>query len=441
MSKRLFSFAAVCTLTIFCALPALCQFGALEGDVKDAEGKPLVGALITLDRTDIKGHYQVKTDKKGHYYHGGLPLGTFRVSLKQGEQVLMFFDGVRIRPGDPMVVNFDLKVEQQRQQAVQAGVLSPTAPSRPGQQDVPKLSKEQLAKIQEEQTKRESARKKSEQLNTKFGSGVEALKLAQFAQRAVERGGFLASEAEAPKLALVAGITLPPGGGLVRLTPEQRPVVESFRNENLQTSVTDLEAAAQLDASQHVIFANLGEAYVNLARAKSGEERKQALAKSHEAYQKAIALKPDDASYHNNYGLALANAGMIPEAQAELSKAAQLDPANAGRYYYNLGAVLTNIGKVDEAADAFRNATKTDPNYADAHYQLGIALSSKAQLDSKTGKIAPVPGTVEELQKYLELQPDGPYAEAAKALIQQFGATVETVIKQQKPTPATRKKQ
>ena len=31
-------------------------------------------------------------------------------------------------------------------------------------------------------------------------------------------------------------------------------------------------------------------------------------------------------------------------AQAELTKAAQLDPPNAGKYFYNLGAVLVNTG-------------------------------------------------------------------------------------------------
>ena len=385
MSKRLFPLGVACfVLALLCALPARAQFGALEGDVKDVEGNPLVGAIVSIDRTDIKGHYQVKTDKKGHYYHGGLPLGTFRVTLKQGEQTLMFFDNIRLRLGEPQTINFDLKAEKQRQEAVQAGVISSNAPARPGQAEAPRLSKEQLAKIQEEQKKRDSARQKVEQLNTKFGSGMEAL-----------------------------------------------------RTKNCDQAVTDLSAAAEMDTSQHVVFANLGEAYVCQSRSKSGDERKQALAKAQESYQKAIALKPDDASYHNNFGLALATAGMVAEAQAELNKATQLDPTNAGRYFYNLGAVLTNTGKNDEAAEAFRNAIKADPNYADAHYQLGIALSGKALLDPKTGKIIPVPGTLEEFQKYLELQPSGPYAQAAKDLMQQLGGTLETVIK---PKPASQRK-
>jgi tetratricopeptide (TPR) repeat protein len=108
-----------------------------------------------------------------------------------------------------------------------------------------------------------------------------------------------------------------------------------------------------------------------------------------------------------------------------LTKTAQLDPSQAGRAYYNLGAVLVNTGQLDPAADAFRKAISIDPNYADAHYQLGISLMGKATT-SAAGKITPAPGTVEEFQKYLELQPNGPNAETAKAMLAQLGETVQT---------------
>ena len=55
------------------ACSALAQTATLQGDVKDANGQPLKGAVIKFDRTDIKGHYQVKTDKKGHWLYTGLP--------------------------------------------------------------------------------------------------------------------------------------------------------------------------------------------------------------------------------------------------------------------------------------------------------------------------------------------------------------------------------
>ncbi len=58
------------------------QTTTLEGDVKDQNGQPLKGAVIKLDRTDIKGHYQVKSDKKGHWLYTGLPVRKVRRLLR-----------------------------------------------------------------------------------------------------------------------------------------------------------------------------------------------------------------------------------------------------------------------------------------------------------------------------------------------------------------------
>ncbi len=199
-----------------------------------------------------------------------------------------------------------------------------------------------------------------------------------------------------------------------------------------QTAATELEAAAQADPTQHVVFAQLAEAYAGLGRTKRGDESREAYKRAIETYEKAIALKPDDASYHNNYGLVLVAAGDLQKGQEELGKAAQLDPANAARYYFNLGAVLTNSGRGKEATEAFRKATETNPNYGEAWYQLGVSLLSEAKLDEKTGKTTAAPGTIEALQKYLELEPSGPHSAEAKGMIDMLSATVQTEIKSEK---------
>ena len=50
---------------------------------------------------------------------------------------------------------------------------------------------------------------------------------------------------------------------------------------------------------------------------------------------------------------------------------------------------------------------------------------NKVTLD-KDGKMQAPPGTVEALQKYLSLKPDGADAEGAKAILEQLGSTVQT---------------
>jgi tetratricopeptide (TPR) repeat protein len=94
-------------------------------------------------------------------------------------------------------------------------------------------------------------------------------------------------------------------------------------------------------------------------------------------------------------------------------------------YYFNLGAVLTNAGKYDDAVAAFDKSIAADPNKADAYYQKGVNLLGKAKLGSD-GKMQAPPGTAEAFNKYLELQPEGPYAQPAKDMLASIGAKVET---------------
>ena len=180
-----------------------------------------------------------------------------------------------------------------------------------------------------------------------------------------------------------------------------------------------------MDPKQVVIWARLADAYMQSGATKTGADQQAAYDKGLEAFNKAIELKPDDAAYHNNYALALVKAKKIPEAQAELTKAAQMDPTNAGRYYYNLGAVLVNAGQNEPAGQAFKKAIDLDPNYADAQYQYGMYLLGLAKITPE-GKVIPADGTKEALQKYLDLKPTGPFAESAKGALASIEGSVAT---------------
>src|SRR5579863_1606131 len=90
---------------------AWAQITAIEGDVKGADGKPVQGAQILIERKDMKGTYKgAKTDKKGHYIYNGLPSGTYDVSVLIDGQVKQHTDGVHTTlANSPVPVNFDLK--------------------------------------------------------------------------------------------------------------------------------------------------------------------------------------------------------------------------------------------------------------------------------------------------------------------------------------------
>ena len=79
--------------TLFLALTSFAQITAMEGDVKGEDGKPLVGAMIKIVRTDIKGNYNVKTDKKGHFFYNGLPIGQYNVTVEVGGKEIAYHFG------------------------------------------------------------------------------------------------------------------------------------------------------------------------------------------------------------------------------------------------------------------------------------------------------------------------------------------------------------
>ncbi len=367
---------------LFCAIAGFAQTSAVEGDVKGQDGAPLKGALIKIDRQDIKGHYQVKTDKKGHYFYGGLPLGKYKITLEVDGKDVDWVNGVQTHPGDPIDNNFDLHARAQQQQA-----LSKAADSGTLSKDAARgMSPEEKAAFDKATKERAEMKAKGKALNDAFNAGKDASNAKQYDVASTQFA-----------------------------------------------KAVDL-AADQPPETKAVILANLGDAEIALAKTKTGPEHDDALNKGLDAYKKTLELK-DDAGVHNNYALALAQAKKFDEAQAELAKAAQLEPANAGKYYYNLGALLVNNGQTEPAGEAFKKAIDADPKYADAQYQYGIYLIGKAKLGTD-GKYEPVPGTREAFQAYLDLKPDGKDAESAKAMLASLSGAVDTSYQ----NPAAKKK-
>jgi len=364
------------------ALAASAQTSSIAGEVKDYDGKPLKDAWVKIDRTDIKGNYKVKTNKKGEYFHAGLPLGTYNVSLEVDGKVVDSMKGVRTKLGDPIPINFDLQTQKKANEATAAA----NSAGQLTKEQERGMSADDKAKMDKAMKEREQALAKNKALNDAFNVGVEALKQQKY-----------------------------------------------------DDAVTSLSKASEMDPKQHVVWAQLADAYLGQAKSKTGDEQTALMNKGFEAYGKAIELKPDDAGYHNNYALALARGKKFPEAQAELTKAAQMDPPNAGRYYFNLGALLVNNQQLDAAGEAFKKAIDADPNYADAYYQYGIFLVSRAK-NTADGKIIPEPGTKEAFDKYLQLKPDGKDADSAKAMIAMIGGGIQTEYKNPDAKEAPAKK-
>src|SRR5215813_1825468 len=107
--KHLLSVFAGCALIAIASLTATAQTGRFEGDVVKADTKePIVGAEVQIERTDIKGSYPVKTDKKGHFLHAGVPyVGTYTIIVSAPGCQTDFVQNVRGSQTEP--VKFELR--------------------------------------------------------------------------------------------------------------------------------------------------------------------------------------------------------------------------------------------------------------------------------------------------------------------------------------------
>lgn len=364
---------------------SLAQVTAISGEVKGEDGKPLKDAVIKIVRTDIRGNYKCKTNKKGEYYYGGLPLGNYNITLEVDGKDVDVANNVRTTLGDPRSVPFDLQTIKRRQAALSKAAETGKLTAEQARE----LSPEARAQLEKQVKEKQQALAKSSALNAAFNTGMQALQAKQY-----------------------------------------------------DVAVESLKKAAEVDEKQHVVWAHLGDAYLGLAGQKTGAEKDTLTAQGIEAWNKAIALQPSDAGYHNNYALALARSGKFPEAQAELQNAATLDPPNAGKYYFNLGALLVNSGKTEPAAEAFKKAIELSPTYAEAHFQYGVCLMAKATTNAD-GKIVPPDGTKEEFETYLKLAPQGPSAAAAQAMLDTMSSQIQTTYTNPaapaKKTPAKKK--
>lgn len=255
----------------------------------------------------------------------------------------------------------------------------------------------------EQQKKEEEQKKQFETLKSHFDAGVADLTQAKQARTDIGRAA-----------------------------ADQRPALQEKIKEFSTAAVAEFQAAEQAagpaDPNRHIVLAKLGEAYETAGR------YEEAVA----AYQKALELKPEEATYNNNMGNALAKLGKIPEAMAAYEKSAALDPGNAANAWRNAGIVLYNANRMKEAIEPLRKALEIDPKSAQAWYLLGAALVNTMGFKQEGDKVIPLlqPGTIEAYQKAIELDPNGPYGLQAKQgleALQQMGISgIETKMQSRK---------
>jgi tetratricopeptide (TPR) repeat protein len=392
MKYRLTLTLLIVALCALGAQSALAQgaFGKITGVCKDADGNPISGAIVRMVSTESGQKYELKTNAKGEYMSIGVaPAQKYKVTLIKDGKEIDHVDNFPISTGDN-TLDFDVKKQQQESLQKQG------------------MSNEQIKEMQQKVKEHDEAVKKETDTVKTLNEKLVA------ANTASQAGDF-------------------------------------------DTAIASLNEATQIDANRDLIWYKLAEAYSqSVAKQTDPAEKTKRLETAVTDYQKAIDLKKNDsqaanakpdaakqadstkalAAYYNGLGNALGRGGKTDEAVQAYTQASQVDPTNGGMYFFNLGAVLTNANKAGDqkmaraAADAFDKAIAADPNKADAYFWKGSNLVQMATL--KGDKMVAPDGTAEAFQKYLELKPDGPHAQEAKAMLDGMGASIETTYGKKK---------
>lgn len=350
---------------------AMAQVGNLDGKVTGEDGNPVDGALIKIERTDIKANYQVKTKKDGKYFHAGLPLGTYNVSVEIGGKVADTTTGVRLRFMETTTVDFDLLKAKQRREAAQAAA----AAGQLTEEQMKGMSKEEREAAQKAMEAQAKKIKANQDLNKFFNAGMEAKNAKQW-----------------------------------------------------DVAVENFTKAGEMAPKEPAVWENLADTYFQQAKTLTGDAKTAGMNKSADTYAKLIAIEPDKANLYNNYALALYAAGRTDDGRAALDKAIQLNPGNAGQYYYNLGVSLLNLGMAqngEAACDAFAKGAALGGDFPEVYFQNGNCLMNKMTMTAD-GKAVPAPGTREAFEKYLQLAPNGPNAASAQQSLQVLNTVVDT---------------
>ena len=374
MSKLLKAYALATLLTLgwlsLAAPKAAAQGGNVTGSIIDFDGKPWADLPINI-KSDQGVTQDTKTDAAGKFQFVNLKTGKYTVTVHPPQIQQPFEIPLEVHSGtENPPINLNFKEILEKQ--------------NPG-------AAAQLKKQQEEKAKFTG-------MKQHFDKGVALLEQERVAK-----------------------------ADLTKATADQRDAdkakVADLSNQAVAEFQEAQKAAAEKDPNMHLFWARMGEAYDLAGR------NDEAI----NAYQQAVAAKPDNAGYYNNLGNVLARAGKIEDAKAAYSKSAELDPANAALAWRNFGISLYQVGRMTDAVEPLEKATQADPKNAQGWYLLGACLVASADYKQVGDKMEVTlkPGTVEAYQKALELDPNGTYGAQAKQgleAVQQLTGGIETKV-------------
>lgn len=477
------------------------RLAEVQGEVRDMQGRPIMGADVVYTNSNNGKTYRLKTDRNGQFYAIGLQIGKYKIEITGPT-------GNHIYSGEKPIPDVDISGKMSLAKVsvlqIDLSIVPPKAslvPFKGARADELNTARqlaegEQLTKVELVEVRRDNAL--ISRYNELVPSAEAALKnedwphAAELLRQLVEIAPY--------KWELYQNL-----GVIQRNLGRYEESVASFEH-GLQV-LSELSAAKperEESASAAMMHAGKGEALVALNRFDEAAAQfrtaaeldpKPVMAYLHlctaeyngghadeavAACSRAVAAEPDrletyqvlgtllsnldrpqDAirTYEKGISLALENAhasrpslksninshhvGDPSRSIGESVRAAQMMQSLGNLYFqrkkyrkaaelfsqsaplhpypalplFNLCATLFDLNDFSAAVTACDRAIEADPKLPDPYYVKAAALAGQA---AKNGRLKPSKQTAATLEKYLQLAPDGFYANNARALLKQI---------------------
>jgi len=172
-----------------------------------------------------------------------------------------------------------------------------------------------------------------------------------------------------------------------------------FDQKKYPEAIAKYEEILKGNPDVYIIAKNIGNAYFAM----------EDYAKAIEQYLKVYDKQPKSAEIITLIGNAYSNSGENEKAMGWFTKL-NFDEIKDINTLYNIGVIFFNGAKYDDALRFFQKASEIDGEFADAFYQLGMTYTAVNKIDE----------AIAALKKFMELAPDSPNFQTAKAIVDAF---------------------
>ena len=306
-------------------VPAYAQSGGIFGKVIDRDGKPISGAIIVIERSEVGLRYEIKSDRNGNYSKTGVDDGVYRLSVSR-DGVAIGAANVTVSLGFRVDQNFDLRVDQSSRSG---GTVS--------------------------RAQREAEQKANTETQGAFNAGVAALTAKNY-DEAVKQ--FSLAAERRPNMPVI----------FARLG-------DTYMEAKKYSEAADAyKKASELTPDEPSYFYNFGLAATRASKFDVGKA----------AIEKAVTLDPSlGGMAFLNLGLLLGEQGQDKEAADALLRSIKQD-AKAADTYYQLGLLyLKNADTMAASIPQFEKYIQLAPKGANAATAKQLIEAAKASAPAK----------------------------------------------------------